>query len=247
MTPRNQTPLIKSAPPTRTDDLIRELADDIINGRLLPGIRLDEQSLAKRFGVSRTPVREALRELASTGLVEKQPHKGVIVATISTDKLAEMFEVMAELEALCARFSALRMTPVERKRLEKLHDKSMSLINHGDPEDYAALNNEFHTAIYLGAHNEFLQELALATRTRLSPFRRAQFRMLGRMSNSFTEHDNVVRAILAGDGEGAAMAMIDHMWTVKDASSDYVNESAETRQADVLIGAAQKIGIELNG
>lgn len=212
---------------TRTDDLVKALADDIINGRLFPGTRLDEHSLAERFEVSRTPVREALRQLVATGLVEKRAHKGVVVASITAPQLSDMFDVMADLEALCATYAAKRMTATERKRLECLHLTSRELVQVGSADDYASLNTEFHTAIYHGAHNDYLEELAGMTRKRLSPFRRAQFRMMGRMAGSFQEHDAIVQAILSGNGEAAGKAMRDHVLTVSAASVEYVAAKGE--------------------
>ena len=207
---------------TRADDLARALADDIINGRVFPGTRLDETSLASRFDDSRTPVREALSQLTSMGLVEKQPHRGVIVANISPETLHGMFEVMADLEALCAQYAAERMSAEERENLAALHRASKSLVSEEGVEDYAALNTQFHSAIYKGAQNDYLEELAMMTRRRLSPFRRAQFRMSGRMEHSFDEHDAVVSAILAGDGTAAAKAMRDHVLTVSAATAAYM-------------------------
>ncbi len=107
---------------TRAEDLRRQIADDIVRGGLAPGAPLDETELAQRFKVSRTPVREALRQLAASGLVEARPHRGAVVARPSPERLGAMFEAMAELEALCAGLAAERMKPAERRRLEALHD-----------------------------------------------------------------------------------------------------------------------------
>src|SRR5690606_17078189 len=136
-----------------------------------PGAPLDEQALAQRFGVSRTPVREAIRELAASGLVEAQAHRAAIVARPTLDRLKDMFDVMAELEALCASLSAVRMSLGERSQLQRLHDALRDLVSRGDPSSYNETNEAFHSAIYAGSHNEYLAELTLTTRKRLSPFR----------------------------------------------------------------------------
>lgn len=210
---------------TLAETLRRQLADDILDGRLLPGIRLDEQELATRFGVSRTPVREAFKLLAATGLVQVRPNKGVVVTAITPDRLSEMFEVMGEIEAACARLAARRMTREERTALSDLHADAGRLAQGGNPDSYDELNTRFHSAIYAGAHNEFLEETALSIRQRLRPFRRAQFRVTGRLTRSWLEHDGVVRAILAGDGEAAYHAMRMHVTAVGDASADYVGRA----------------------
>src|SRR4030088_736492 len=102
---------------TRAEELRLQLADEIVRGALPPGAALDETDIARRFKVSRTPVREALRQLAASGLVETRAHRGAVVARPSIERLTGMFEAMAELEALCAGLAGERMSPAERHRL----------------------------------------------------------------------------------------------------------------------------------
>src|SRR4030081_62623 len=107
---------------TRAEELRLQLADEIVRGALPPGAGLDETDIARRFKVSRTPVREALRQLAASGLVDARAHRGAVVARPSIARLTGMFEAMAELEALCAGLAAERMQPSERHRLEAIHE-----------------------------------------------------------------------------------------------------------------------------
>jgi DNA-binding GntR family transcriptional regulator len=125
-----------------------------------------------------------------------------------------MFEAMAELEGLCARLAAQRMTVAQRRTLDRSHEELRALIQNGDPQRYHEINEAFHATVYAGAHNAYLAEITLATRLRVQPFRRAQFRNLGRLAKSYREHDGVVTAISRGDQEGAARAMRDHILTV---------------------------------
>jgi DNA-binding GntR family transcriptional regulator len=199
---------------TLAEELRHRLADDIMSGTLAPGAALDETELARRFAVSRTPVREAIRLLDASGLVEARPHRAAVVARPSHRRLIGMFEAMAELEALCAGFSAERMTGADRHALEAAHEELRALIHSGDPQRYHDGNEAFHGTIYSGAHNDYLAELTLATRLRVAPFRRAQFRNLGRLAKSHVEHDGVVEAILRGDRPRAAEAMRAHIMTV---------------------------------
>lgn len=208
-------------PANLVETMCRQLADDIVEGVLLPGVRLDEAGLAERFATSRTPVREALRQLEAMGVVQRRPHRGVVVATVTAERLAQMFEAMAELEAVCARLAALRMTPKERHGLERLHLKAGEHVAAGHDARYEEANRLFHQAIYTGAHNDEIKALAEATRSRLAPFRRAQFRVAGRIAHSHAEHDQVVKAILAADAEAAATAMRVHLLTVRDTSEGY--------------------------
>ncbi len=198
-----------------------QIADEIVSGALEPGTPLDEQELAARFGVSRTPVREAIRQLSSSGLVSVRPHRGAVVALPTPSQLHDMFEVMAELEGLCAGLAARNMTVSERRGLEALHQALRTLVHEGDPARYHETNEAFHAAIYAGTHNGYLAELTLMTRARVAPFRRAQFRATGRLGGSYQEHDTIVQAILRGDQAGASEAMRAHIGIVRDAFSSY--------------------------
>lgn len=216
----------KPTPRTRTETLRAQLADEIVSGALAPGTPLDEQELAARFGVSRTPVREAIRQLSASGLVSVRPHRGAVVALPTPAELNDMFEAMAELEALCAGLAARNMTVAERRGLERLHEELRALVHQGDPVRYHERNEAFHAAIYAGSHNSYLAELTLMTRTRVAPFRRAQFRAAGRLGGSYTEHELIVQAILRGDQAGAAAAMRAHIGIVRDAFRSYAEAGA---------------------
>ena len=138
-----------------------QLADEIVRGTLEPGAALDEMELARRFRVSRTPVREAIRQLTASGLIEARAHRAAVVARPSEERLIGMFEAMAELEALCAGFAAERMTGAERRALELVHEEMRALIHIGDPQRFHEVNEAFHGAIYAGAHNAYLAEMTL--------------------------------------------------------------------------------------
>src|SRR5262249_28371258 len=152
---------------TLAETIRQKLADDILRGIYPPGVRLDEIGLAKRFKLSRTPVREALRQLTSAGLVEMRPRRGVIVSLPTETALAEMFEVMGELEASCARLASQRMSPAERVELEVVHRRSLEAVRSSDTETYQNLNFEFHDTIYRGAHNDFLLRTTTNIRQRI--------------------------------------------------------------------------------
>jgi DNA-binding GntR family transcriptional regulator len=206
---------------TRAEELRLQLSDDIVRGHLAPGAALDEIKLARRFSVSRTPVREAIRMLAASGLVEVRAHRAAVVARPTHRDLIGMFEVMAELESLCAGYAAERMTGGERRVLENVHERLRVLIQSGDPQRYHEVNEAFHGAIYAGAHNSYLADLTLSTRGRVQPFRRAQFRNLGRLAKSHLEHDRVVQAIVRGERTLAAQTMYAHIIKVRDEFEHY--------------------------
>ena len=153
--------------------------------------------------------------MAASGLIDARAHRGAVVARPTIDRLSGMFEAMAELEALCAGLAAERMQPVERRQLEAVHEELRVLSHAGNPERFHAVNERFHNAIYAGSQNGYIAEITLATRVRVQPFRRAQFRNLGRLAKSHAEHDRVVIAILRGDRVGAASAMRAHIERVR--------------------------------
>jgi DNA-binding GntR family transcriptional regulator len=208
---------------TLAERLAGEIADAILQEVFAPGFRLDEQLLAQRYGVSRTPVREALRQLATTGLIDIRPRRGAIVARVTPAELEALFVAMGEMEATCARLAAMSMTPVERRRLSALHDRMAELVLAGDPGPYSLANQGFHESIYAGAHNTVLAQFSAQLRRRLAPFRRTQFRRLPR---SHAEHDAVVKAILAGDSTTAHAAMLHHVSLVEDAYDAFSASSA---------------------
>jgi DNA-binding GntR family transcriptional regulator len=223
--------MTEDSPGSQVGKLAQQLAELVLSGEVAPGIKLDEQVLAQRFQVSRTPVREALRQLASTGLIELRPNRGAFVTTITPEQLEEMFVAMAELEATCARLAAMSMTPIERRGLQRLHEHMGELARRGLIQDFVDANERFHSQIYSGAHNAVLADAAIALRRRLSLYRRAQFRTEGRLPRSHAEHDEVVKAVISGDPAGAHAAMLHHV--------DLVEASYEKLLSTVTGGAAK--------
>jgi len=191
--------------------LCATLEEEIITGVLAPGARLDEMSLSERFSVSRTPIREALHQLSTSGLIELRPRRGAIVARVGTETLLEMFETMAELEAACGRLAARRMTDDERRAFIVFHEACGRAAEQGDPDSYYEMNAAFHEAIYRGCHNTFLANQARWLRRRLQAYRRLQLRARGRVATSFAEHCQIVNAILASDEKTADAALRSHI------------------------------------
>lgn len=203
--------------PLLSERIRRALADEIAAGGLAPGTPLDEQQVAQRFGTSRTPAREALRQLAMDELVVVRPRRGAVVAELSIERLVDMFEMSAEMEALCVRLASYRMHPLERVRLARMHENSAALVEAGDVAGYAAFNLSFHEAIYSGTHNSYVAEQALALRNRMAGFRRAQLFEQQRIRRSFEEHRYILEAVMRSDGEEAAQRMRAHLFNAAGA------------------------------
>ncbi|MFV3074973.1 GntR family transcriptional regulator [Niveispirillum fermenti] len=206
-------------------DMIRQtLSDEIATGRLRPGTALDEQQLADRFGTSRTPVREALRQLSVTGMVEIRPRRGVFVTAVTSEQIMDMFETMAELEAMCVRLATYRMTPAERSKLYDMHHASTILMRDGDVAAYDAFNRNFHETIYAATRNQFMASQTAAVRSRLAAFRRTQLRRGDRLVQSHAEHGEILHAMARGDGEESARCMRAHMLNASHALMAYIAE-----------------------
>jgi DNA-binding GntR family transcriptional regulator len=192
-------------------NLREALENDIVAGRLRLGERLDETELAARFGVSRTPIREALIQLAGSGMIELRPRRGAHVTLLGPRELLETFEFMGELEAACARFAANRMTADERAAFTAIFQRCRKACEEGDVDAYYHANADFHGAIYDGSHNRALATDARNQQRRLQPYRRLQLRVHGRLAKSFDEHEAVAKALLAGDGIEAGERLRAHV------------------------------------
>lgn len=216
-----------------SQNIVQKLRDQIengiVSGEFPAGRRLDETQLATRFGVSRTPVREALIQLGAIGLIEIRPRRGAIVVEPAPHRIYEMFEVMAELEAMAGAHAARRYTDDDRAALEAAHCRCLRSAEAGDADAYYYDNEVFHEAVYAASHNGFLQEQCLALHRRLRPYRRLQLRVRNRMETSLAEHERVVKAILSGDSNGAAAALRTHVAVQGERFSDLVARLTATR------------------
>ncbi len=207
-----QITILSWAMSERSADRIREeLEQAIVAGQFADGERLDEVTLSVRFAVSRTPVREALHGLAASGLVETIPRRGVFVRYPSFVKLVEMFDVMAELEAMCGRLAARRITDEELETLAGAVEACERSLTQGDSDEYYRENERFHHILYRASGNSFLAGEASKLHKRLQPFRRLQLRVRGRMRQSMQEHRDVHEAICNGDSEKAADTLRNHI------------------------------------
>ncbi|WP_439123624.1 GntR family transcriptional regulator [Marivita sp.] len=195
----------------RSDLIADTLESLILDGTFANGDRLDEQQLAQRFDVSRTPLREAFQRLAMSGLVEQIPRRGVFVRQPGPVELMEMFEVMAELEAACARLAASRITDEALAELHATNERCNQAVSAREADVYFRENERFHAILYHQSGNSFLENECQRLHKRLHPFRRMQLRLRGRLHQSMTEHEAIVAALEAGNGHSAAEALRAHV------------------------------------
>jgi len=196
--------------PTIAARISQQIAEDILAGVLMPGEKLEEPALAQRFQVSRTPVREALRLLHARGLIELLPRRGGMVINMSPEKLADMLEALCEMESLCCRIATQRMSAIQRRQLELLHEEAQAAAARHDTDAYLDLNVRFHQLICGGTQNATLIAAVEGLRERLGPFRAIQSNAEHRLELSHQEHQHIVEAILLSQPEQAYLAMRRH-------------------------------------
>lgn len=206
-----------------------EIENGIVTGLFEPGERLDEVQLANRFGVSRTPIREALMQLSAIGLVEIRPRRGALVVDPAPQRVFEMFQVMAELEGMAGALAARRHTDEDRLALLAAHGKCEEAAISEDTDRYYYENELFHRSIYAASHNGFLEEQCVAMHRRLRPYRRLQLRVRNRMKVSFAEHGGIVDAILSGDHAAARALLRDHVAVQGDRFGDLVAQLSSAK------------------
>lgn len=207
-TEKSSKPTLTAEPgDTLANAVRRHLGDAILSGVYAPGSRLEEIALARRLGVSRTPVREALRQLAAADIVTIRPNAGAMVLAVTGERLPVLLEAVVEIEALCTRMATSRLQLGERLALRAAFTACETAVAAGDTDTFAAQNRLFHETIVKGTHNSDIEAAATALRVKAAPFRKAQFRRAGRMAELHEIQREVLAAIEIKDAEGAFALM----------------------------------------
>lgn len=207
---------------TLANAIRRRLADRILNGDFADRCRLDEQELAHQFGVSRTPVREALQQLSAAGLVELRPRRGAVIIPIDSERVGHAFEAAAEIESVAAGWAAARSALTERKRLMALQEEGQRAAEASDPEWFAAVNRRLHSLVCELARNPSLAEAAVLVRVKVAPYEKAQFIRPDNIQTSHREHQLIVDAVCYQDQNGAQRHMKKHILRASLAALDQV-------------------------
>lgn len=195
----------------RAHEIRNVLQEEIESGKLAPGAPLDERALATRFQVSRTPVREALQQLAARDLVRIAPRQGVSVARLSISEVRAIMESIGELEALSAKLAARRVDEALRRELDRAIERCQEAAIEGGAAEYAIANSFFHETIYAGSRNTYLAELIRNARRKIQRYRIRDFHTKGQIAKSLKEHVQIARAIQDGDEALASSAMLLHV------------------------------------
>ena len=189
---------------------------DVLSGRLPPGAKLDEKVLGVHYGASRTPVREALKQLASEGLVTLRPRASAFVAKRTVAELAEMFETITFLEAACAALASRRHSAKDRRAIAAAHEACLKAAENDTPGPFYNANKRFHEAIYAASHNSYLESQTINLRNKVEVYRRGMRFHPGLICVAMAEHKQIVDAIFRMDEAAASTLMRCHLDTLRD-------------------------------
>ncbi|WP_269505632.1 GntR family transcriptional regulator [Burkholderia sp. IMCC1007] len=201
----NQVPKL-----SRSAEIKALLEAEIERGELVPGATLDERALAARFNVSRTPIREALQQLAAQQYVQIVPRQGVFVNKMSVPQLRDVLELLSELEVVSARLAARRMNDAQRAALQKAVDQGVAALQENDARAFARANVAFHEVICNACHNDYLADQIRSIRRLISRYRPKPFLAPSRREKAIADHQRLAQALLSGDEAAAAAAMAEH-------------------------------------
>jgi DNA-binding GntR family transcriptional regulator len=190
--------------------LVTHLRELIQNGGLAPGELIVENELSQQLGVSRTPLREALKVLSSEGLVELRPHRTPIVAPVDAEEIAAIFEVLESLEALAGRLAGARRTTEDLARLEQMHAEMVARHEAGDRDGYAGMNRNIHAGIVAIAGNPPLQAVYTSFGIKVQRARSTTNYDARRWAESIAEHERIMNALRKGSPEDLSAVLAEH-------------------------------------
>jgi len=186
---------------TLREKILESIREAILKGTLKPGERVSEPELAERFGISRTPIREAFRQLESEGYLVVIPRKGAVVASLSERDVMEFYAIKSILEGHAARIAAERMTERDLERLETINNRLQQIAGDGDIKTFFRIHNEFHELFIKASGNDKLVELINHLVLKFNRLRLASLAQPGRMDISVQEHRKIIEAFRKHDGE----------------------------------------------
>jgi len=194
-----------------TDELVERLRDLIVEGEFQPGERLGEKALCERFGVSRTPLREALKILATEGLLELSPNRGARIAGLSAADLDELFPLLGALEALAGELAAARIDEAGIAEVRALHYQMVAHYHRGDLAGYFRLNQQIHEQFLAAAGNATLSAMHRSLSGRLRPARYAANMSPARWRQAVAEHEEMLSLLAARDGVALGALLRRHL------------------------------------
>ena len=209
--------MTRIAPTALYQEVAERLRQRIFAHELTPGTWIDEQKLAEQYGISRTPLREALKVLASGGLVDLKPRRGCYVTEISRQDLDDIFPLIALLEGRCAADAVVRAKPIEIRELKKIHEALEHAAREERIDAFFEANQAFHKRIQELANNRWLLSVIQDLRKVLKLSRLHSLSLEGRLQQSLDEHRAIMAAFEAGDAVKAEQLMHDHLLSGREA------------------------------
>jgi DNA-binding GntR family transcriptional regulator len=209
--------MTRITPTALYQEVAERLRQRIFAHELTPGTWIDEQKLAEQYGISRTPLREALKVLASEGMVDLKPRRGCYVTEISRQDLDDLFPLIALLEGRCAADAVKRAKPAEIRELKTIHERLEAAARDGRMDAFFEANQEFHRRIQELANNRWLLSVIQDLRKVLKLSRMHSLSLEGRLQQSLDEHRGILAALEAGDAVKAEKLMHDHLLSGREA------------------------------
>jgi DNA-binding GntR family transcriptional regulator len=210
------------------EEVLSRLRDYIVEGRIADGARVPEKQLCELFGISRTPLREALKVLASEGLIDLLPNRGARVRPLDQQEIRELFDLMGGLEALAGRLACENMTEAEFLRIEKIHHEMYSHYLRKDLSKYFKCNQDIHRMIVEASRNNALKAsyLSLADRLRRLRYSANLDRHRNRWGEAMREHEAILDALRRRAPQELADLLFKHLRNKQIAAAEYFSDTA---------------------
>lgn len=199
------------------DTVVEHLRNFIVEGVLTPGTKLNERELCDTLGISRTPLREALKVLAAEGLIDITPNRGATVSRMSEAEICEMFELMSGLESFSGELACERITPAELAEIKALHYTMLACRAQNDLHGYYAQNHQIHDHINLAARNTALRQIYVSVNRRLQALRFRSNLNTAKWEKAAQEHDEMIKVLEARDGARLSAILRQHLLEKRDA------------------------------
>ncbi len=193
------------------DEVVQRIRDLIVQGELAPGERVPERELCERFGISRTPFREALKVLATEGLIDIQHHRGAVVSIVTAKDVDDMFQVMGVLEALAGELACHQASDADVAAMEQLHEKMIGRYRENDLTGYFRFNQQIHEAIMQAAGNPVLINMYATLSVRIRRARYMANLSQARWDQAVAEHEEILKALQQRDGKRLGRLLRDHL------------------------------------
>ncbi|MDE2288929.1 MAG: GntR family transcriptional regulator [Burkholderiales bacterium] len=214
------------------DTVVEHLRNFIVEGVLKPGTKLNERELCDTLGISRTPLREALKVLAAEGLIDISPNRGATVSRMTEAEIRETFEVMSGLEAFSGELACERITPAELAEIKALHYTMLACRAQNDLPGYYSRNREIHDRINEAARNSALRQIYISVNRRLQSLRFRSNFQTAKWDRAVQEHDEMIQALEARDGKRLAAILRQHLLEKRDAVLQLAAEAGEAGAQD---------------